>query len=59
MSNDTAQKGLEPAFNGMRAARSNDPAIITPEMPNPAICEFCGKTLYWLGPCINGVVKTW
>lgn len=59
MSSDTVQQDLEPAFKGMRPARSNDQTINTPEQPDPATCEFCGKTLYWLGPCINGIVKTW
>lgn len=61
MSSDTAQMGLdlEPAFKGMRTARSNDPTIKTPGLPDPVKCEFCGKTLYWVGPCINGAVKLW
>ena len=59
MSNDIAQKDLEPAFKGVRPARSNDPTINTPERPTPAICEFCGKSLYWIAPSINGTVKTW
>lgn len=61
MTSATARTGLnlDPAFKGMRTARSDDLTIKTPELPEPVQCEFCHKTLYWIGPCINGTVKSW
>lgn len=54
-----SQTDLKPLFSGLRIAKSNDPTVICDEHPEPAACAFCGKTLYWLAPCMNDTVTRW
>ena len=60
MPTDTpSPKDLRPAFSGMRLARSDDPTVRCSELPQPGECTFCGKALYWIAPCCEGIVKSW
>ena len=60
MPTDTpSPKDLRPAFSGMRLARSDDPTVRCDELPPPSECAFCGKALYWIAPCCDGIVKKW
>ena len=60
MPTDTASpKDLKPTFSGMRLARSDDPTVRCAELPPPGECVFCGKVLYWIAPCFDGIVKEW
>ena len=42
----------------MASSRDAD-SLDCPEPPPPSVCEFCGKTLYWIGVAVKGRVSNW